>query len=257
MPDTMPPFWTFITRFGEAQILLPLTLALALPMWRRGGASRLVIGWLGSIVVVASITTVSKLAFIGWGIGSAQFDFTGVSGHAMFAAAVYPVMFRLLPPGDGQRAALWRALGLCAGAMLAALVGISRLMVEAHSVSEVLAGMALGLTASALTLRFARPSVDRSAPTPRWVPGLVAAWLLVLPHSAPASRTHDLVTKLALGLSGRQVPYQRSDLLRRLDEPPGRRTAPGLRFDAATADPRSPAPHTDTRAGLRGGSRHS
>lgn len=229
----MHPFWSFITRFGEAQILLPLTLAFALLLWRRGGATRLALGWLGSIAVVTAITTVSKLAFIGWGVGSVQFDFTGVSGHAMFAAAVYPVMFRLLPPGDGQRGALWRALGLCAGAMLAALVGISRLMVDAHSVSEVLAGLALGLTASSLTLRFARPAVDRAAATPGWVPALVAAWLMVLPHSAPASRTHDLVTKLALSLSGRQVPYQRSDLLRRLDAPAGRRPSPGGRFDAA------------------------
>lgn len=231
--DTVHPFWSFITRFGEAQILLPLTFALALLLWRRGSATRLAIGWLGSIAVVTTITAASKLAFIGWGVGSVQFDFTGVSGHAMFAAAVYPVMFRLLPPGAGQQAALWRALGLCAGAMLAALVGISRLMVDAHSVSEVLAGLALGLTASALTLRFARPAVDRAAPTPRWVPALAAAWLLVLPHSAPASRTHDLVTKLALSLSGRQVPYQRSDLLRRLDAPAGRRPTPGGRFDAA------------------------
>lgn len=231
--DNVHPFWSFITRFGEAQILLPLTLALALLLWRRGGATRLALGWLGSIAVVATITTVSKLAFIGWGVGSVQFDFTGISGHAMFAAAVYPVMFRLLPPGDGHQAALWRALGLCTGAMLAALVGISRLMVDTHSVSEVVAGLALGLTASALTLRFARPAVDRAPPAPRWVPALVAAWLLVLPHSAPASRTHDLVTKLALSLSGRQVPYQRSDLLRRLDTPAGRRPAPGGRFDAA------------------------
>ena len=81
VPDVAPAIWTFISRFGEAQILLPVALGLALLLWRRGDSSRLALAWTGWIVLVASITTVSKLAFIGWGVGSARRDFTGFSGH--------------------------------------------------------------------------------------------------------------------------------------------------------------------------------
>jgi PAP2 superfamily len=255
MADSASPFWSIVTRFGEAQILLPLALGLALLMWQRGASKRLALGWLGWIAVVAGITTASKLAFIGWGVGSADLDFTGISGHAMFAGAIYPVLMRLLPGGSSQRATLWRSLGVTGGVMLAALVAISRVMVHAHSLSEVLAGLALGLAASALTLRLATPSRVVATPMPRWMPALVAAWLVVLPHSAPASVTHWLVTQLALTLSGRSVPYQRSDLLRRT-EPPGRPALPP-RFDAATADPRSLLPRSDRSADLRGVSHRS
>ena len=39
----------------------------------------------------ALITTVTKVAFIGYEVGYAPLDYTGISGHAMFAAAVLPV----------------------------------------------------------------------------------------------------------------------------------------------------------------------
>lgn len=255
MPEPGSPFWGFITRFGEAQILLPLAVGLAMLMWRRGASPRLALGWLGWIGVVAAITTASKLAFIGWGVGSAELDFTGISGHAMFAAAVYPVLLRLLPGGSSRQATLWRSLGVTAGVMFAALVALSRVMVQAHSLSEVLAGLALGLAASALTLRLATPSQARAAPMPGWMPAVVAAWLVVLPLSAPASITHGLVTELALTLSGRNLPYQRSDLQRRLG-PAGRPALPGP-FNAATADPRSPAPHTGNADAPHGASHRS
>ena len=39
---------------------------------------------------------------IGWGIGWAPLDFTGFSGHAMFAAALMPLLLRLAA-GPGSR----------------------------------------------------------------------------------------------------------------------------------------------------------
>lgn len=249
-------FWHLVTRLGEAQVLLPLALGLALLLWQRGSSPRLALGWIGWIAVVAAITTASKVAFLGWGVGSAALDFTGISGHAMFSAAIYPVLLRLLPAGRGRRAALWRALGVSAGVMLAALVAASRLMVDAHSLSEVVTGMALGLAASALTLRLATPADSPRAGLPRWVPALVATWLVLLPHGLPTLGTHALVTELALSLSGRSVPYVRRDLVRRTEDGSAPGTRP-LRFDAATADPRSLAPRNDRPSGPHGGFHHS
>ena len=39
--------WHFVTRLGEAQILLPAMLAVAVWMWVRGSAPRLAAAWLG------------------------------------------------------------------------------------------------------------------------------------------------------------------------------------------------------------------
>ncbi len=213
------PFWYFISRFGEAQILLPMALGLALLLWRRGDSARLAWAWTGWIALVAGITTISKLAFIGWGVGSARFDFTGFSGHAMFAAAIYPVLMALLAGSWGGQAPTWRWLGAGLGLLLAVLIAISRVVVDAHSVSEAVSGHCLGLLASAFSLRVAFRSRLADRAVPGWAPALAVSWLLVLPLSAPASITHDLVTRLALSLSGRDTPYQRSDLLRRLDRP--------------------------------------
>ncbi len=158
--------------------------------------------------MAAGITTASKVAFLGYGIGHAPLDFTGFSGHAMFAAAVMPLLVRLAAgPGsaDGRR----RVLIL--GYLLALAVAVSRVKVGAHSVSEVVAGFALGAAASATALRAGRwPALQLA----RWMPLALLAWAVVAVVGAPASRTHDAVTQLSLALSGRAKAYQRWELHR-------------------------------------------
>ena len=98
MSSTLPNsalFWHLLTRLGEMQILLPAALLAMLAMFRRPEARPLA-GWWGVFLMTAAlITTASKVAFMGWGLGSAELDFTGISGHAMFAAAVYPLLIRV------------------------------------------------------------------------------------------------------------------------------------------------------------------
>jgi hypothetical protein len=156
------------------------------------------------LCLTALLTTASKIAFIGWGIGSATLDFTGISGHTMFAAAVYPLLLGTLTsrlPPWGQKVAV------IAGFALALLVGMSRLEVGAHSVSEVVAGLLLGGAASAFAL--ARSGLPRS-PIGSSLTVLVALWVLITPIHIPPVATHSLVTRLALSLSGSPVPHTRS-----------------------------------------------
>ena len=47
------------------------------------------------------------------------------------------------------------------------------------------------------------------------IPLLVGTWLVVSPLQTPQIQTHSLVTQLALKLSGRPVPYTRTDMLHR------------------------------------------
>ncbi len=104
------------------------------------------------------------------------------------------------------------ALGrVAAGVTLALLIGISRAMVNAHSVSEVIAGLALGGLASAVAVwRAGLPGGRISL----WVPALALAWLTTVPAYAPPSPTHAIVTRLALKLAGHEQPYMREPWLR-------------------------------------------
>jgi membrane-associated phospholipid phosphatase len=211
-------FWHLLTRLGEAQILLPAALLAAVTLLRRPGARSLAVWWMTLLCAAVVVTTASKVAFIGWGIGWPELNFTGISGHAMFAAAVYPLLLVSLashapPPG--------RRLAVAAGSAMALLVGVSRVAVGAHSTSEVLAGLLMGGTVSAVALAHGR--LPRALINPA-IPAAVGLWLVFMPGHAPASQTHPAVTRLSLMLSGHKVPYTRSDMMRKLRS---RQSVPG------------------------------
>ena len=203
----------WLTRFGEAGIVLPVAVALALWLTVATRSPRPASSWLAPLGVAVLVTTASKIAFIGWGIGIASIDFTGFSGHAMFAAAVYPMLAQALTAhwrDTGRRRDALLALG--AAYAFAALVAVSRVRVGAHSVSEAAAGLALGALASGSALWLVGHARQR---LPALWAGLgLAAWFVVMPLEAAPSQTHGMVTRLALELSGRDLPFRREDLHR-------------------------------------------
>jgi membrane-associated phospholipid phosphatase len=210
--------WIFISRFGEAQILLPIALVMCLWLARRDEARPVVVRWLAWMTAAATVTTVTKVAFMGWGIGSAALDFTGISGHSMFSAAVYPPLFYLTAAARPPR---WQKAAWLSGFVLALVIGISRVVTETHSWSEVIAGLAIGSAVSISTLWMAR---SRHARVPLWLPVGMGLWLAITPVHAPASTTHDMVTRLALKLSGRHAPHTREEM-HRLQMSPAARAA--------------------------------
>jgi PAP2 superfamily len=123
-------------------------------------------------------------------------------------AAVLPVLMRV---AAGHAAPPWPRLAIAIGYALALLIAVSRVKTGAHSLADIVPGFALGALASAASMRFTHAP---QAPTPAWLGGAFAAWLLVLPFNAPASRSHDWVTLLALQVSGRDVPYTRQQMRR-------------------------------------------
>ncbi len=204
-------FWLLVTRLGEAQILLPMVLAASLWLiWRRH-AWPLVPWWWLLLGGAAGLTLATKLAFIGWGLGSAALDFTGISGHAMVAASVLPALFGLTASRAPRPA---RVLAWGAGAALAAMVALSRRVIGVHSASELVAGLALGALVSAAV--FAAMRRHRTPPSaPPWLPALMLLWFTGTPAAAPPLDTHGLVTRMALSLSGRDQPFTRAELLAR------------------------------------------
>ena len=207
------PFWLLLTRLGEAQIVLPSALLAALVLLRKPDTRRLAVWWMVSLGAAIALTTASKLAFIGWGVGYPALDFTGISGHAVFASAVYPLLFATLLVPRAPRTG--RGLVIGAGFLLALLIGVSRVMIGVHSVSEVVAGLLVGGMVSLWVLGLVRLPRLSTGPI---VPAVLVVFVAWMPIHAPASMTHSAVTRLSLLLSGNKAPYTRADMLHQVRE---------------------------------------
>lgn len=218
--------WISITALGSVGVMGPVALMVAAWLtlgyrWKYAGA------WLGLLGVASGLVALSKIAFIGWGIGVRNIDFTGFSGHSLMSTAVLPVaIFVALLPARGAV----RALGVAAGLVLGVAVGVSRVVLDAHSISEVVAGCALGAAvALAFTCIAWQAESGKLAPTP--VAASLAAVVVAL-HGVPVPTQH-WITTIALGLSGHERPYVRASWKvkgnrapeRRIDVPPKERAA--------------------------------
>lgn len=95
--------------------------------WKQTAQWALLFGGVGAIVCA------SKLAFMGWGIGIRELDFTGFSGHSALSASIWPVMMWLL---TGRFSTAVRKTAVLSGYALALLIGYSRLAIHVHSVSK-------------------------------------------------------------------------------------------------------------------------
>lgn len=197
-----------LTWFGDSGFLLPAAawIAVWLGLHRETRTSALL--WILMFGFGSSLILATKLAFMGWGIGSARFNFTGISGHTAISASVWPVAFWLAASRWGHRA---RVLAAALGCAFALVIGISRILLEAHSWSEVLIGYALGFAVSGSFLwrqhRLAHPRVS-------WALVVIslATPMLLLQPGTPAP-TQGLLERIAVRMAGIDRPYTREDLL--------------------------------------------
>jgi membrane-associated phospholipid phosphatase len=196
--------WTTITDFGDSAAMLPAAMVIGL--WLViGGAWYRALAWALAFTVGTSVVIASKVAFIGWGYGIRSLDFTGVSGHAMLATAILSAGFYLV--GEDLRRGI-RLAGVATGMAGGFLIGISRLELQVHSVSEVLAGCLLGGMVSGLFIAVARHFPRPVVPA---VAGGGALLLLLVALHGDKAPTQDWITHLAAALSGQPVPYTRSN----------------------------------------------
>lgn len=189
----MSDIWRALSTLGDSRWLLPMALVLLFTLPRAD--VRLKRRWMLAIAVVAGVTLASKLAFMGWGLGIRGLHFTGFSGHAAMSSVVYPVVGVLLA-GPGKRACVIGSLG---GGLLAVAIAWSRIPMHAHSLSEVIAGLMLGLGCATRVLYAAQPS--RRVATPAIAAAVLAG--MVLPFALPDIHSHQAVVALAEFLSGR------------------------------------------------------
>lgn len=198
-------FWRVITHLGSSALLLPVFAAQSLALWtsQRVAARK----WVVALGLTILVTLASKCLFWGWGIGSASLNFTGISGHTVLATSILPVVFCLYIPAESGHLRHW---GTAFGLLLALGVGLSRVVLGAHSVSEVLAGWLVGLAVSTVTIRALKDVVQPS------LLAKLSTLLLLFALSGTTANlvpTHDWEVKLALLLSGHGKPYTRHQLM--------------------------------------------
>jgi membrane-associated phospholipid phosphatase len=205
MPDLPLHYWYVTSSLGGASVTLPLTLAIAL--WLAVGySSRLALGWVALIASAASVVIVTKLAFLGWGIGVRDWDFTGLSGHGMMSTAIYPVAFFLilLPTQPAARIA-----GIAVGFGVGMVISFSRVVVEAHSPSEAIAGCLMGAVTAILFIRMAwHTAQSRSGLS--MLPVMMSLVVLVAAFHNVHFPTHRWVEHIALKVSGHTRPFVRA-----------------------------------------------
>ena len=194
--------WLKLTSFGGIVVTAPA--AAAVTAWlMMGRAWRLAAWWCALFVGGMALVVVTKIAFIGWGIGIRAVDFTGFSGHAMRATAVYPVLFYLVML---RSSSFGRMLGATLGFAIAIAIDISRVIIHAHSISEAAAGFVLGGLISMFFLRSA--ATLKAFRLSRWA--LAAGLLAVVGASyLKPVPTERWIEDVALAVSGHDQPYTR------------------------------------------------
>lgn len=179
--------WQLISFFGDSTVLLPSAAALFIVLMLRKTSRLLAWQWSLLFGITGAIVCASKLAFMGWGLGIRKLDYTGFSGHSALSAAFWPIFLWLL---SARFSAGWQKAAVATGYILAAVVGYSRLVIHAHSVSEVIAGLLLGAAGSALFLLLQKRTSDCDYKTVPW--GGIACLVmvpLILLHSGSKAPT--------------------------------------------------------------------
>jgi membrane-associated phospholipid phosphatase len=182
-----------ITDLGDSALLLPASLALCAYLWF-GGWHRTALTLACSLAACGILTAAAKIGFQACGHEITGFAIRSPSGHTAFSTTVYGCGALLL--GAGRSHGMRIAIGLATAALIAA-IAVSRILLHAHTASEVAAGMAIGLACVALfQLRTAAPPQI----APRWRLLLATfAMLVVLTHGEHLN-AEEIIRHIALHL---------------------------------------------------------
>lgn len=200
-------WWNVLSLAGSVAVTGPLGVVITAYLliskqWRLTATWLLLFGGGMALVVL------TKMAFVGWGIGVASVQFAGISGHAMRSAVVYPVagylIFRSLGP-------LPRQLGAVAGTLLAIMISISRIPVQAHSVSESVTGTLLGLGVAGAFIWYAsRQAIPAQPFAAGRVLAVLCAAVAVLGPRMGVVPAEAWIAEAALRVSGHERAYPRA-----------------------------------------------
>jgi membrane-associated phospholipid phosphatase len=136
----------YLTDFADQAVILPLVFAVAIALatqgWRRGA-----LAWLIVIAATFAATLAFKLLFLACSPVFGPLNVHSPSGHVAAATVVTGGLAAMLTHR--------RATILPAAVLAAVVIGLSRLVLGAHTVPEVIVGALIGLAGAAALLRFA------------------------------------------------------------------------------------------------------
>lgn len=146
----------YLTDFADQAVILPLVLAVAIALavqgWRRGA-----VVWLLVVGGTFFATLMGKLTFLSCSPVFGPLDIHSPSGHTAAATVVAGGLAVMLT----RRQASILPAALIAGAV----IGLSRLVLGAHSLPEVCVGAAIGLLGAVTLMRLSgRPPRLQPAP---------------------------------------------------------------------------------------------
>jgi membrane-associated phospholipid phosphatase len=144
------PIWEFLTDFGDSAITVPLAL-LTFAFLIVIGQRSLAIGWGIAILGCAIAVGALKILFAPCDHRLAFAALVSPSGHAAMTTVVYGSLTLLL--GSSLPRAFRVTLDVAA-ALFVVAIAVSRFVLGAHDVSEVMVGLIIGLAALAGFRRF-------------------------------------------------------------------------------------------------------
>lgn len=201
--------WKTLTYFGDSMLLIPTAVIIALILPWKSDNRRTVLYWIVAFGLAGLFVSLSKILFLGFGIGSARYNFTGFSGHSAMSATLWPVMLWLI---SGRWSSLWRGFALGVGYLIPLMVGFSRLVIHAHSKSEVVTGLLLGFTLSTAFLISQRRTALKGFSWPQ-VSVVLLVPLMLLGQGRVAT-TQQFLERFSANLAGLEKPFSRADLFR-------------------------------------------
>src|SRR5262252_9563055 len=130
-----------ITDFGDSALLLPASaIVVAYLIYLRAVSVARI--WVMTLALCAILTLLLKIAFFTCGTVVPSLAMQSPSGHTSLSTTFYGCA-ALMMTGDKGRAT--QIAVLTAGTFLALAVAMSRVLLQAHTVSEVVLGLTIGV----------------------------------------------------------------------------------------------------------------
>ncbi|CAB3760202.1 phosphoesterase [Burkholderia sp. MSh2] len=188
--------WVAVSDLGDAAVTLPLAVACIGWLTRSNAGRHGAAAWTLMLAAGMALVGATKTLYAGCGIQIRAIDFRVISGHTMLAAAVWPMTCALALAGCAR---LRPGASLALGLALGALIGVARVIDDAHTPSEVVAGWIVG---SAVALSFVRRhGAPRIAPRYRLLAAasLLAVSAVAYGHHAPIQAAIELYSPFLCG----------------------------------------------------------
>jgi membrane-associated phospholipid phosphatase len=189
MGDTDLDMVETITNLGDAALLLPASALLFMFFLLRGDGDR-ALALSMAIASCVGVTVLAKLGFLICGAGDPGGDLQSPSGHVSFATTFYGCCAAL---AGCRAAASRRVLVYMAVSALVAGIAVSRIALHAHSVIEVMIGLAIGTCCVGIYFHVSR----RLTQAPRIEPALICVVLMAIAFNGTHLSAEPIIRMLA------------------------------------------------------------